>query len=288
MKNDLLPAGERWERIVLAGLFITVGALIYLVFSPLRPLLEPVPDYLGRLALIGLLLVGVWWVRRNPRFEKYQPIWLGLLIMAVAVSVDRVFSIYLLVYLGVSDTTAAGWAIPKLNECAIVFCVVILLTRLSGGSLGSIYLQRGNLRLGLTLGLITFGLAAAGSTLMANFLFKGRDLTLERISLWLPWLLIFVLANAAQEELLFRGLFLRKLEPFFGRVFSNLMIVFVFTALHKGADYMSSEGIFLAALIPLALAWGYLTQKTEGLWGAILFHAGMDLPILLGIFSNLT
>jgi len=45
--------------------------------------------------------------------------------------------------------------------------------------------------------------------------------------------------------------------------------------------------IFLAVLVPLALAWGYLMQKTDSIWASILFHAGMDIPIMLGIFSNL-
>ena len=104
---------------------------------------------------------------------------------------------------------------------------------------------------------------------------------------WLPWLLVFVLANAAQEEILFRGLFLRKLEPFLGKFVSNSLIALVFTALHQGVNYTSSELIFLAALVPLALAWGCLMQKTDSIWGSILFHAGMDIPIMLGIFSNL-
>lgn len=157
---------------------------------------------------------------------------------------------------------------------------------MSGGSLSSIYIQKGNLKLGLIVGLITFVLAAAGSIPMAN-LFKAQNLSLARIIPWLPWLLIFVLANAAQEELLFRGLFLRKLQPFFGKFLSNLLIVFVFTLLHQGADYTSSNLIFLAVLVPLALAWGYLMQKTDSIWASILFHAGMDIPIMLGIFSNL-
>jgi membrane protease YdiL (CAAX protease family) len=267
--------------------FVAVGVLIYLVFSPMRPLLFKTADYLGRIGLIAILLVTALLARRSARFEKYGQVLLGLLIMAIAVSVDRVFSIYLLVYLGISDATAAGYAILKLNECLIVFGVVMTLTRMSGGSLGSIYLQKGNLKLGLGIGLITFCLAAAGSTLMATFLFKGQNLTLERILVWLPWLLVFVLANGAQEELLFRGLFLRKLQPFFGRFLSNFLIMFVFTALHKGADYASNDFIFVAAVVLLALAWGYITQKTDSLWGAILFHAGMDIPIMLGIFSNL-
>ena len=79
-----------------------------------------------------------------------------MLILAVAVSLDRFLSIYLVSYIGVSDATAAGWAIPKLNECLIVFCVVILLTRMTGGSLGSIYIQRGKLKQGLVIGLSFF------------------------------------------------------------------------------------------------------------------------------------
>jgi membrane protease YdiL (CAAX protease family) len=44
--------------------------------------------------------------------------------------------------------------------------------------------------------------------------------------------------------------------------------------------------MFLASLPPLALAWGYIMRKTDSLWGSILFHAGMDLPIILGLWSN--
>jgi len=89
------------------------------------------------------------------------------------------------------------------------------------------------------------------------------------------------------EEILFRGLFLRKLEPFFGRFLSNLLIAFVFTVLHRAASYTVDQMAFLAILFPLALAWGYVMQKTDSVWGSILFHAGMDIPIILGIFSNL-
>jgi membrane protease YdiL (CAAX protease family) len=53
-------------------------------------------------------------------------------------------------------------------------------------------------------------------------------------------------------------------------------------------NYTADQYLFLAILFPLALAWGYIMQKTDSLWGSILFHAGMDIPIMLGIFSNLS
>jgi membrane protease YdiL (CAAX protease family) len=40
-------------------------------------------------------------------------------------------------------------------------------------------------------------------------------------------------------------------------------------------------------VFPLAFAWGWITQKTDSLWGAILFQAGMDMPVIPGVFLNL-
>jgi membrane protease YdiL (CAAX protease family) len=288
MSNNHLLDRNRGERIILAILFAAIGSLILIVFSPLRPVLGRINDYIGRIILITLLLVVVWLVRKSRHYEKYWQIFFGLLVLAIAVSLDRIISIYLVAYLDINDTSPVGWALPKLNECAVIVCVVVLSTRLSGGSLRSIYIQKGNLKLGVLIGLIAFFIAAAGSIPMSALLFKGQNLTLTRITQWIPWLLIFVLANATLEELLFRGLFLQKLEPFYGRFLSNFMIAFVFTLLHGGATYMSDQYIFLAVVFPLALAWGYITQKTNALWGSILFHAGMDIPIMLGIFSNLS
>jgi membrane protease YdiL (CAAX protease family) len=93
--------------------------------------------------------------------------------------------------------------------------VIILFTLLSGNNLGSIYIQKGNLKLGLIIGLIAFFIFVMGAIPMAT-LFNAQDLSLGRIAPWIPWILIYVLANGALEELLFRGLFLRKLQPFFG------------------------------------------------------------------------
>lgn len=288
MKNSHLSAREWGERIVLALLFTAIGSLIMIVFSPWRPLLGRVNDYLGRIGLIILLLIAALLVRRSRRYEDHAQVLFGLFIMVIAVSLDWVFGIYLIDYLDVNGNTPAGYALLKLNESAVIVCVIVLFTGISGSRLGSIYIQKGNLKRGLVIGLIAFFIAAAGSIPVSTLLFEGRDLDLARMIPWVPWLLIFVLANATLEELLFRGLFLRKLEPFYGKFISNCLIAFVFTALHGAVTYTSDQYMFLAVLFPLALAWGYIMQKTDGLWGSILFHAGMDIPIMLGIFSNLS
>ena len=287
MENHHVSLKELWERTILAALFMAFGMLIYIIFSPLRPMLKSTADYLGRIGLTAGLLMIVWLAGRNEHLRPYRLLLLGLLIMSVATSLDWVFANYLLEHIRLNTQTPSGMALMKLNEFFIVATTVITLTLLTGGRLGSIYIQKGNLREGLLVGGIAFCLAAAASPWMAEYLFKGQNVTSERIIIWLPWVLIFALANAAQEELLFRGLFLRKLEPFFGKFISNALIVFVFTLVHQGVNYTSNQLGFLAVLALLAFAWGYLMQKTDSIWGSVLFHAGMDIPVILGIFSNL-
>lgn len=108
MKNNRLSAREFTERLVLALLFTAIGSLIMIVFSPMRPLLdkgapERVADYLGRIGLIAILLAATLLVRKSKRLEKHGQVLLGLLIMAIAVSMDRIFGIYLIVYLKIGD-----------------------------------------------------------------------------------------------------------------------------------------------------------------------------------------
>jgi len=287
MENHHVSLKELWERTILAALFMAFGMLIYIIFSPLRPMLKSTADYLGRIGLTAGLLMIVWLAGRNEHLRPYRLLLLGLLIMSVATSLDWVFANYLLEHIRLNTQTPSGMALMKLNEFFIVATTVITLTLLTGSRLGSIYIQKGNLKERLLVGGIAFCLAAAASPWMAEYLFKGQNLTSERIIIWLPWVLIFALANAAQEELLFRGLFLGKLEPFFGKFISNALIVFVFTLVHQGVNYTSNQLGFLAVLALLAFAWGYLMQKTDSIWGSVLFHAGMDIPVILGILSNL-
>jgi membrane protease YdiL (CAAX protease family) len=281
------------DRIALAVLFIGAGALIIIVFSAWRPLLGMSADYqarwqdyLGRIGLTAILLAAARLVRRSQRGETYAAILNGLGILTAALSLDWIFGIYLLNRLGVSVAAPQGWSLLKLNELLVMASVIIVGTRLSGTNLGTIYLQQGRLKLGLITGGIAFVLAAAGSVPMAS-LFNARDLSLARILGWAPWIMLYVLANAAMEELAFRGLFLRRLEPLGGKFLANLLVAIVFTGIHMGATYTADQRMFIAVVFPLALAWGWLMQKTDSVWGSILFHAGMDIPIMLGIFSNL-
>jgi membrane protease YdiL (CAAX protease family) len=120
------------------------------------------------------------------------------------------------------------------------------------------------------------------------FLLQARDqgIAADRLLAYAPWILLFVFANAFMEELHFRGLLLKPFERLLGRHPANLCIALFFTLAHAPVQYAPNILWFLAILLVLALAWGYVIQKTESLWGSVLFHAGADLMIIVGIFET--
>ena len=289
MKTTQVSSPKWYARVGVALLFLLVGGFIVLVISPLKPYFNVYHryDYLTRVAAGALLLIVAFLGRRLKWDARFLQVIYGLLILSVAVTIDYVFGTYLLTRLNVDGSTPAGFALLKLNTFVVIFAVIMALNKVTGNSIGDIYLHKGNLKLGLIIGFATFVVAAATAIPTAQFMFKAEHVTWQTVKPILPWLLLFVLANGAQEELSFRGLFLRKLEPFLGRFFSNFIIAFVFTGLHKAADYTSQMALFLGVTTLLALLWGWLAQKTDALWASILFHAGMDISIMVGIFTNL-
>ncbi|NIP24900.1 MAG: hypothetical protein GWO38_14055, partial [Phycisphaerae bacterium] len=90
---------------------------------------------------------------------------------------------------------------------------------LAGGNRQSIFLVKGRLGIGLVIGAIAFTVFAV----MAYEPWVGDDEIMAKLLPWTPWVLLFIFANAIEEELLFRGLFLKKYEAFFNRHTANLL-----------------------------------------------------------------
>ncbi len=277
------------HRAGMFALLLFFGLLTFIVFSHMRPMLPEGFDLIGRCALITGFLGASLLARKSQEFAQYWQILFAFFIATAATTVDFYLPSreWLLKLLHLSIQTPAGIAIDKLDSSIIIVVSIILLTRLSGSNLPSIYLQRGNLKPGIMIGGITFLIFAGSSVFIAETFFGGKNLRAAEVWSWAPWILIFVAGNALNEELLFRGLFLKKYEPFTGRFFSNLVIAIPFALHHSGVSYSPGTLMFLAMLIPLALAWGFLMQKTDNIWGSVLFHAGTDIPVVLSLFAAL-
>lgn len=158
----------------------------------------------------------------------------------------------------------------------------ILVARVGGLRPADLYLRRGKVKAWLIIGLVTFAVFTALFLVQAG----DQDIGADRLFEYAPWTLLFVFVNAFMEELHFRGLLLGSFERLLGRHSADICIALFLTLVHAPVQYTPDILVFLAVLFLLAPAWGYIIQKTKALWGPVLFHAGADLMIMVGIYNT--
>jgi membrane protease YdiL (CAAX protease family) len=286
-ENNKIKLKKQIFRLGLFLLFLIFGLLLFFIFSHFRPVFSKNVDIPARIALVLALLASSLLLRRSERLNRYWPILFAFFTASLAQALDYYLSGWSLSMLGLDATSPAGIAVDKLESTFLIVVPIIVLTKLSGNSMSSIYLQKGNLKQGLIIGLTVFVVVAAVSIPWAKWQYQTGDLSLHRIIPWTPWILLFVLANAFNEELLFRGLFLKKLEPLLGAFPANLCMAIPFVALHFGVDYSQNIFLLMALLLPLGLALGYVMQRTSSIIASLLIHASLDIAVVLALFSQL-
>jgi len=279
------PEGSkaRLHRLGLSALFWTCSVSVFV--APIF-----MPRDIQAIYMIGLpivFLLSSVLLRRNRNLAKYFPVSFAFFVASAAYAHYLLLGVLFSIPIGSIPSTINSIVLHKLLSTLLVVVPIVLLTKVSGNDMASIYLKKGKLRLGLLVGLTTFLVFLATSVESSKMLFKGApSLSFQNVVSWAPWILAFVLANGLREELWFRGLFLKKYESLLGADAANLVQALVFPMAHLGAGYTASLPIFLAIVFFLGLAFGAVTQKTDSLLGAILFHAGTDIPAVLGYFSN--
>lgn len=274
-------------KVVFISVFFGLSMALFVVLSHMRPLFDTTTDILARGMFLGILAVCFIFTSRFDSLKKTRPVFIALAIALIAMSADLYLptSKTILNALKVEANSPFGIALDKLDSTVILVSILLILSHLAKDDLTSLSIRTGK-KPDVTFGLIAFGVCVLGSFPMAG-LFGAQDLSIERVLPWIPSILLFVFANAFNEELLFRALFLKKLSPIIGSVLSNGVLVIPFVLHHTGVDYSSDTLMLFAFLFPLAFVWGRLTQKTGNLWNAVLFHAGTDLPVILVLLSRI-
>ncbi len=277
------------KRVTWFLVLLACGMLVFLVFGNYYPVFEGSTDITGRIALGAALLACTLIFRRSERLRPYWLLPFAFFAALAALSIDYYLNLgkWIRPRFGIPGDSPAGLTIDKLESSLLGVAIVLLANWLFGNSLESIFWQRGRLWLGLGVGLGVMVAVMLALIPFTTFSFKGQDLTWVRILPWLPSVAVFVLANAFNEEILYRGLFLRKYQPLMGAFAANLAAAIPFTLAHAPTTYATDQLPFLLGTFVCALAWGWLMQKSNSLWGSVLFHAAMDIPIVVGILSGL-
>lgn len=234
-----------------------------------------------------LLLLAAAWLRRRGRAEPYWRVAFGFFTASFAIVVVLLIGGWnstLLRSFGLTDTTSQGQAVSKLYEVVMIVLPILVLTKLAGLDLGAIYLKRGNLKAGLSIGGLVF-FNFVGS---AFLFFAARFTSVDALGAALVWGLVFSVANGFMEELWLRGILLRPLQGTIGLGGAVLLTSIIFALLHATATYLPPIAIpfYVANTFTLGLACGYLTIKTDSLWGATLIHIASDLFLFIATLAS--
>lgn len=282
----------RWQVLARkAGLFILIllcaivvfilGANQYKVFPTNRNLVYEA-------GTTAFFLVAAILLHRFSWGRMYWPIAFAFFCAAVVILVttltvglrDALFSA-----VGIAPNSNREAGAGKVFEALMTIGTILLLSRLAGVKLESIYVKRGNLKWGLLIGIGTL-LNFMTSSLMFNV---DRYSSLDKLGSAILWGFVFSLFNGFLEELWLRGLFLRKLIPVLGLGTSIVLTSLWFGLFHvSGLMYMQPEAIpfYMVNTFTFAAAWGYLMHRTGSWIGPGLMHAAADFFLFIALLAS--
>jgi membrane protease YdiL (CAAX protease family) len=259
------------NRLVMFILFLLFGVIIF--FVPV--FLSGIIRFTYLAVIPTLFLFMVLQARRNKDMHKYFGVLFAFFLAALVHS--------LFIHWG-GGATIEGKTFNVVVSAFLIVIPILLLHKMFGNGVKSIYLGKGNLRIGLVIGLATF-LFFLVTAIPASSIFGANPITFKQLISWAPWLAVFVSANSAREELLFRGIFLKKYEVFLGADTANLLQAIIFSLAHFSLPFSEVSMVLLVVTFFLGLGFGAAMQKADNLLGAFLFHAGADIPFMLAVFS---
>jgi membrane protease YdiL (CAAX protease family) len=253
-----------------------IGAATYISF---------IPQTIRTTLKVGVAIVSLvaWLIlSQNERLQQYKHIAISFFAISLGVLITQFFGNIPMKLLGFTVTTVQGVAMAKFGEALPIVLSILVLHFATGGDMNGLFLGSGNIKLGLIVGIIGFAAFAGIGLLQA----AGSGLNWIDVRKALPWILIFIFSNAFMEELWFRALFIKKLEPLVG-VWTTLIITsLVFAGVHISSTYVIDILIFMVLLMALALLWGWLMRKSDSIWGSVLIHAGADVLVILGFLAG--
>jgi len=282
MKHSSISTRKSLYQLGLFALFLLCGFLVF-VLGLYYPVGFPKNLRLVyKIALSASFLAAVPLVHRSKHLRQYRQVFLAFFIASTALVFDHYHDELGSLVLGGEETGALWYTIVVVFSTSVIVITIVALTKISGGSMASIYLKKGNLRLGLIIGISTFLAMSILGILWA----QSQNIGMDRITPIIPYVLVFGLTNGLREELLLRGLFLRKHEALLGPTLSIVLTALIFTAAHLGVTYETGNlVVFFSGVFVIGLISAFLMRKLDSLLAPVLFHAGCDVILFTALFA---
>jgi membrane protease YdiL (CAAX protease family) len=275
------------HRILLFAVALAFSLAIFLFGANYYPLFSTNGNLIFVGSLTGLFLVTSLWLKRSPRYAKFWPVCYAFFVASAV----NLISIYfagnfsdIVKMFGVTDPNMI-YGLDKVYDTLILVVPAIILIRVAGFDLKSIYLARGNQNWKWGIGI--------GSLVVVNFftsvlIFFGTGYEASMLGPAVLWGIIFAFSNSLLEEVWIRGLFLKRYIPLIGVTGAVLLTSITFATMHflSVAFFPATVVlIFVVNTFALGLACGILMVKTDSVWGAYLIHAAADLFLFIATLA---
>ena len=275
------------QRAGLFILFLLCEAVIFIFGSHYFDVFSTNKNLTFNLSLSALFLVVALWFRYDKHRNKYWQIAFAFFIASLATPISALTGSWVRTifgWLAVTIDTSKGLAIEKICEMLLKTAPIIALVKLSGADMGSIFIQRGNMKLSLGVGALLFFFLAPSSFMFAAQRFTSMDTLIAAV----VWGLVFSIANGFMEELWLRGIFLKRFEPMLGMHGSVWVTSIIFALMHGMAFYFMPAVLpfFVVNTLALGLGCGYLMMKSDNIWGATLIHTASDFFLFVAVLAN--
>jgi membrane protease YdiL (CAAX protease family) len=227
-------------------------------------------------------------IHRSSSLRRFSNIAYAFFVFALVISVRHL----------VLDSSSVNGLLSSLNglvvyqmiDTSVVFAPVILLVLANGGTLGSLFLQKGNLRLGLGIAVPVFLVLLIVSFVIEQAVapsFGVKGVGLPFVLSLAPYLSIVALLNGPKEELLYRGLFLQRYDAFLPPRSTNLLSTIVFALSVVEPEYFAQlVGAVLVALVG-GLLFVRLMRRTNSLIASGICEGASTIPIYLIVILTL-
>ena len=275
------------QRLGLFFVFLICEASIFIFGSYYFDVFPTNRNLTYNLVISATFLAASLWFKYDKHLNRYWQIVFAFFAASVAYPFTAIFDGWIRATLGwfaVTTDTSQGIAIEKVCEMLLKTVPILILVKFSGADFGSVFLKRGNLKLGMGIGWLVFFFLATASFMFAAERFTSMDTLLAAV----VWGLVFSFANSFMEELWLRGIFLKRFEPMLGLNGSIWVTSLIFASMHSFAFYFMPTAIpfFFVNTLALGLACGYLIMKSDSIWGAVVIHAASDFFLFVAVLAS--
>jgi len=257
-------------------LFLFCGLLVFFVGLTFAGLLAPAPRLAAQLAVIGGSLVASLALRKSPQLGSYWRLAFAYFLASSALFISEYTGDWALLAVGRGLDSLEGFTALKLGEDAAIIGTIVLLAWLTRDDLAQMYVCEGEMRLGLAIGLSSFVVLS----LLGIGFSAAQGIASGALARMLPAFVLIVVADGVMEELLFRGLFLRRMARVIGDSRANVVTAAVFALTHLQVEFTANLPVFIVVVFGLGLLWGWIMQRTGSIIAPALFHAGADMLII--------